>query len=73
MGNMKDFDPGRDPIGQSLRRREDQRFLTGAGNYTDDVTQHRQTFACFLRRASSPSSPAPTWPAARSAGCPAAG
>ncbi|MEP7298822.1 MAG: xanthine dehydrogenase family protein molybdopterin-binding subunit, partial [Burkholderiales bacterium] len=36
-------------IGQSLRRREDQRFLTGAGQYTDDVTMHGQTFGVFLR------------------------
>ena len=25
------------PIGQPLKRREDARFLTGAGQYTDDV------------------------------------
>jgi carbon-monoxide dehydrogenase large subunit len=25
------------PIGQSIRRKEDARFLTGAGQYTDDV------------------------------------
>ncbi len=37
------------PIGQSLRRREDQRFLTGNGQYTDDVVMHRQTYAVFLR------------------------
>ena len=24
-------------IGQSVKRKEDYRFLTGAGNYTDDV------------------------------------
>ncbi len=37
------------PIGQPLRRREDKRFLTGAGQYTDDVVMHGQTYAAFLR------------------------
>lgn len=37
------------PIGQSLRRREDARFLTGSGQYTDDVVLHRQTYASFVR------------------------
>ena len=37
------------PIGQSLLRREDQRFLTGVGQYTDDVVMPRQTYAVFLR------------------------
>ena len=37
------------PIGQPLLRREDQRFLTGAGQYTDDVVMPRQTYAVFLR------------------------
>src|SRR4249920_558210 len=41
--------PPNSPIGQSLRRREDQRFLTGAGQYTDDVVMHGQTYAVFLR------------------------
>ncbi|MGC1818556.1 MAG: xanthine dehydrogenase family protein molybdopterin-binding subunit [Casimicrobiaceae bacterium] len=36
-------------IGQSIRRKEDARFLTGAGQYTDDVTLHNQTHAYFLR------------------------
>jgi aerobic carbon-monoxide dehydrogenase large subunit len=36
-------------IGQSVKRKEDARFLTGAGQYTDDVTLHNQTHACFLR------------------------
>jgi aerobic carbon-monoxide dehydrogenase large subunit len=36
-------------IGQSLKRKEDARFLTGAGQYTDDVTLPHQTHACFLR------------------------
>ena len=41
--------PMTSPIGQPLRRREDQRFLTGAGQYTDDVVMHGQTYAAFLR------------------------
>ena len=36
-------------IGQSVRRKEDERFLTGAGQYTDDVTLPHQTYAYFLR------------------------
>ncbi len=36
-------------IGQSVRRREDQRFLTGTAQYTDDVNQPNQTYAFFLR------------------------
>ncbi|MEO5696010.1 MAG: xanthine dehydrogenase family protein molybdopterin-binding subunit, partial [Burkholderiaceae bacterium] len=41
--------PMNNPIGQPLRRREDQRFLTGSGQYTDDVVLHGQTYAAFLR------------------------
>ena len=37
------------PIGKPLVRREDQRFLTGAGQYTDDITLHGQTAGVFLR------------------------
>ncbi|GMV01426.1 MAG: xanthine dehydrogenase family protein molybdopterin-binding subunit [Burkholderiaceae bacterium] len=37
------------PIGKSLPRREDQRFLTGAGQYTDDVVMPGQTYGVFLR------------------------
>ena len=36
-------------IGQSVVRREDARFLTGRGQYTDDIVLPRQTFAFFLR------------------------
>src|SRR5437899_9130812 len=36
-------------IGQSVKRKEDARFLTGAGQYTDDVTMSNQTQAYFLR------------------------
>ncbi|MEN9315778.1 MAG: hypothetical protein RIS35_2171, partial [Pseudomonadota bacterium] len=36
-------------IGQSVRRREDHRFLTGNGQYTDDIVLAGQTYAYFLR------------------------
>jgi len=36
-------------IGQSVERREDGRFLTGKGQYTDDITLPGQTYAWFLR------------------------
>lgn len=36
-------------IGAAIRRKEDQRFLTGAGNYTDDFNRPGQVYACFLR------------------------
>jgi carbon-monoxide dehydrogenase large subunit len=36
-------------IGQSLKRKEDGRFLTGTGQYTDDVVLANQTQAFFLR------------------------
>jgi carbon-monoxide dehydrogenase large subunit len=37
------------PIGKPLLRREDGRFLTGAGQYTDDVVLPGQTYGVFLR------------------------
>ncbi len=36
-------------IGKSVERKEDYRFLTGAGQYTDDVTLPNQSYAVFLR------------------------
>ncbi|MEL6681402.1 MAG: xanthine dehydrogenase family protein molybdopterin-binding subunit [Pseudomonadota bacterium] len=36
-------------IGASTKRREDVRFLTGAGNYTDDINIHGQAYVHFLR------------------------
>ena len=36
-------------IGKSVERREDSRFLTGKGQYTDDITLPGQTHAFFLR------------------------
>ena len=32
-------------IGESLKRKEDERFLTGNGQYTDDITQAKQKYA----------------------------
>jgi aerobic carbon-monoxide dehydrogenase large subunit len=43
-------------IGASVRRKEDIRFLTGRGRYTDDINLPSQTYAAFVR------SP---WPRAR--------
>lgn len=36
-------------IGQSVKRREDGRFLTGRGQYTDDILLPRQTYGVFVR------------------------
>jgi carbon-monoxide dehydrogenase large subunit len=36
-------------IGASIKRKEDHRFLTGAGSYTDDVSLPGQTYAYFVR------------------------
>ncbi|GAA4228127.1 carbon-monoxide dehydrogenase large subunit [Sagittula marina] len=36
-------------IGASPKRREDARFLTGAGQYTDDINIHNQAYVHFLR------------------------
>ena len=36
-------------IGASVRRKEDFRFITGKGQYTDDVNRHGQAHAAFLR------------------------
>ncbi|MEO3433143.1 xanthine dehydrogenase family protein molybdopterin-binding subunit [Inquilinus sp. CAU 1745] len=38
-----------DGIGAPLRRKEDQRFLTGKGHYTDDINRPGQAYAYFLR------------------------
>ncbi len=44
---MGAIEPG--VIGQSIRRKEDLRFITGAGQYTDDINMARQTAGVFLR------------------------
>ena len=36
-------------IGASVRRKEDLRFLTGKGKYTDDINRPGQLQACLLR------------------------
>jgi carbon-monoxide dehydrogenase large subunit len=36
-------------IGASVRRVEDQRFITGAGQYVDDINRPGQTYAVFVR------------------------
>ena len=36
-------------LGTRVERKEDARFLTGAGQFTDDITLPRQSYACFLR------------------------
>ncbi len=36
-------------IGARVLRKEDKRFITGNGKYTDDVTNHGQCYAAFVR------------------------
>ena len=36
-------------IGSPVRRKEDYRFLTGNGQYTDDVTLPHQSYGYFVR------------------------
>src|SRR5262249_41555170 len=36
-------------IGATVRRKEDQRFITGKGQYTDDINRPGQTYAVFVR------------------------
>ena len=36
-------------IGARVRRKEDKRFITGRGNYTDDINRPGQAHAVFLR------------------------
>ena len=36
-------------IGQPVRRVEDRRFITGRGNYLDDINRPRQASAYMLR------------------------
>jgi carbon-monoxide dehydrogenase large subunit len=38
-------------IGASVRRKEDLRFITGTGQYTDDVVRAGETRAAFVRSA----------------------
>ncbi|MFT7776476.1 xanthine dehydrogenase family protein molybdopterin-binding subunit [Roseateles sp.] len=43
--------PDKGFIGQSVKRREDARFLTGRGQYTDDIVLPRQSYGVFVRSA----------------------
>jgi aerobic carbon-monoxide dehydrogenase large subunit len=36
-------------IGAAVRRKEDRRFITGTGHYTDDIKRPGQAFAYFVR------------------------
>lgn len=36
-------------IGEAVRRKEDYRFLTGSGQYTDDINLANQRYAVFVR------------------------
>lgn len=40
---------GKFGTGQAVRRKEDQRFLTGTGRYTDDISLPGQSFLYFFR------------------------
>ena len=40
---------GKFGTGQAVRRKEDQRFITGTGRYTDDISFAGQTFLSFFR------------------------
>lgn len=40
---------GKFGTGQAIRRKEDQRFLTGTGRYTDDISLPNQAHVCFFR------------------------
>ena len=41
-------------IGASVRRKEDQRFITGKGQYTDDINRPGQAYAVFRPLAARP-------------------
>jgi len=36
-------------IGKSVKRVEDKRFITGHGNYVDDIVLPKQTYAAYVR------------------------
>ncbi len=36
-------------IGAAVRRKEDHRFITGTGHYTDDINRPGQSYASFIR------------------------
>ncbi|MEQ9125926.1 MAG: xanthine dehydrogenase family protein molybdopterin-binding subunit, partial [Alphaproteobacteria bacterium] len=41
--------PRDDGIGAAVRRKEDFRFVTGRGSYTDDINRPGQSYAAFVR------------------------
>ena len=41
--------PKDEGIGASVKRKEDKRFTTGKGKYTDDIRTEHQTYAAFVR------------------------
>src|SRR5260221_12491654 len=47
--NRKENALGQFGIGQAVRCKEDVRFVTGTGRFTDDVSRPRQAYAYFLR------------------------
>ena len=42
-------DPKAGFIGKSVERKEDLRFLSGSGQFTDDITLPRQSYGAFVR------------------------
>ena len=42
-------DADNEGIGAAVKRREDLRFITGGGRYTDDINEPGQVYAVFLR------------------------
>ncbi len=52
-GNSMSTNNGKDTtnglIGKSVKRVEDKRFITGRGNFTDDIILPQQTYASFVR------------------------
>ena len=36
-------------FGKAINRKEDPRFITGAGNYVDDITLQRQSYVAMVR------------------------
>ena len=38
-----------DGIGARVKRKEDKRYTTGSGKYTDDVRNENQAYAAFVR------------------------
>ncbi|MFG1395572.1 xanthine dehydrogenase family protein molybdopterin-binding subunit [Roseixanthobacter pseudopolyaromaticivorans] len=48
--NANSFDTSKvTPLGAPVRRKEDRRFITGKGRYTDDLSRPGQAHAYFLR------------------------